>query len=53
MIDNLLEIFNNYTRSMEILYLLSDIKKIVRLDANEIELEKIKEFCNKENQSKL
>ena len=49
MIDNLLEIFNNYTRSLEILYLLSDIKKIVRLDANEIELEKIKEFCNKEN----
>lgn len=49
MIDNLLKIFNNYTRSLEILYLLEDIKKIVRLDANEIELEKIKEFCNKEN----
>ena len=49
MIDNLLEIFNNYTRSLEILYLLNDIKKLVRLDANEIELEKIKEFCNKEN----
>lgn len=49
MIGNLLKIFNNYTRSLEILYLLNDIKKLVRLDANEIELEKIKEFCNKEN----
>ena len=49
MIDELLGIFSNYTRSLEILYLLNDIKKIVRLDANEIELEKIKAFCIKEN----
>ena len=50
MINYLLKIFSNYTRSLEILYLLNDIKGIVRLDANEIELKQIKEFCNKENQ---
>lgn len=49
MIDNLLPIFSNYTRSLEILYLLNGIKKAVRLDANEDELEKIRDFCNKEN----
>jgi len=49
MIDKLLPIFTNYTRSLEILYLLDDIKKTVRLDANDIELVKIKDFCNKEN----
>ena len=49
MIDKLLKTFGNYTRSLEILYLLNDIKKSVRLDANEIELEKIKEFCNENN----
>ena len=49
MISNLLKIFSNYTRSLEILYLLNDIKKLVRLDANEVELKNIKEFCNKEN----
>ncbi|MEK6949260.1 MAG: DUF483 domain-containing protein [Nanoarchaeota archaeon] len=48
MIDELRKTFGNYTRSLEILYLLNNIKKIARLDANEIELEKIKEFCNKE-----
>ncbi len=46
MIDQLLPIFSNYTRSLEILYLLSGIKKAVRLDANGIELKKIKGFCN-------
>jgi len=49
MIDKLLKTFGNNTRSLEILYLLNDIKNIVRLDANEIELEKIKEFCNENN----
>jgi len=49
MIDKLLKIFGNNTRSLEILYLLNDIKKIARLDANEIEIGKIKEFCNMEN----
>jgi hypothetical protein len=49
MIDNLLKIFSNYTRSLEILYLLNNIKKTVRLDANDIELKNIKDFCNKEN----
>ena len=49
MISNLLKIFSNYTRLLEILYLLNDIKKLVRLDANEVELKNIKEFCNKEN----
>ncbi|MDP3766192.1 MAG: DUF483 domain-containing protein, partial [Nanoarchaeota archaeon] len=49
MISQLLQTFNNYTRSLEILYLLNDIKKAVRLDADETELEKIKSFCNKEN----
>ena len=48
MIDELLPIFNNYTRSLEILYLLDGIKQAVRLDANGIELKKIKVFCNKE-----
>tara|TARA_Y100000310_G_scaffold144397_1_gene143684 strand:- start:1336 stop:2178 length:843 start_codon:yes stop_codon:yes gene_type:complete len=51
MIDRLLKTFGNNTRSLEILYLLNDIKKTVRLDANDIELEKIKDFCNKENLS--
>lgn len=51
MIDKLLPIFSNYTRSLEILYLLSGIKKAVRLDANEIELKKIKDFCDEENLS--
>ncbi len=46
MINKLLEIFSNYTRSLEILYLLNNLKKAVRLDANEIELKKIKEFCD-------
>jgi len=49
MIGRLLKIFSNYTRSLEILYLLDDIKKVVRLDANESELEKIREFCSEEN----
>ena len=49
MINNLLKIFSNYTRSLDILYLLNDLKKTVRLDANEIELEKINSFCGKEN----
>ncbi len=51
MINKLLKTFANYTRSLEILYLLNNIKKTVRLDANEIEFKKIKEFCNKENLS--
>jgi len=48
MIDNLLKIFSNYTRSLEILYLLDNIKETVRLDSNDSELKKIKDFCNKE-----
>lgn len=48
MIDKLLKTFANYTRSLEILYLLDDVKKTVRLDANDAELEKIREFCDKE-----
>ncbi|MFH0867755.1 MAG: DUF483 domain-containing protein [Candidatus Woesearchaeota archaeon] len=47
--ERLLETFSNYTRSLEILYLLNNVKQTVRLDANEAELEKIKEFCAKEN----
>ena len=46
MIDELLKIFSNYTRSLEILYLLNGLKKAVRLDTNELELEKIKTFCD-------
>ena len=49
MIDKLFKIFSNHTRSLEILYLLDDIKKAVRLDANDIELKQIRKFCNKEN----
>jgi len=49
MIDNLLEIFSNYTRSLEILYLWNDIKKVVRLDASDVELVKIRNFCYKQN----
>ena len=49
MIDKLFKIFSNHTRSLEILYLLEDIKKAVRLDANDIELKQIRKFCNKEN----
>ncbi|MAE42948.1 hypothetical protein CMO93_04195 [Candidatus Woesearchaeota archaeon] len=46
--DNLLNIFSNYTRSLELLYLLNNIKETVRLDANDLELKKIKEFCNEQ-----
>jgi len=49
MLNSLLKIFKNKTRSFEILYLLNDIKKTVRIDANDIEIKKIKEFCDKEN----
>lgn len=49
MIDELLKTFGNYTRSLEILYLLNGIKKIVRLDANEVELARIKDLCNGNN----
>ncbi len=48
MIEELRKTFGNYTRSLEILYLINDIKKAARLDASEIELEKIRQFCNKE-----
>jgi len=46
MMGKLLKFFSNNTRSLEILYLLGGIKKAVRLDANDLELEKIKKFCN-------
>src|SRR3989338_3717200 len=49
MIDKLLPIFSNYTRSLEILYLLEGIKRAARLDANDTELKKIKGFCNENN----
>ena len=49
MIDKLIKIFGYYTRSLEILYLLNDIKKTVRLDANELELKNIKNFCDENN----
>jgi len=51
MIDKLLKIFSNRTRSLEILYLLNGIKKAVRLDANEAEIERIKQFCDGEKLS--
>lgn len=47
MIGKLLKIFSNNTRSLEILYLLEGVKKAARLDANEDELIKIKDFCSK------
>ncbi len=47
-ITELKKIFANNTRSLEILYLLNNLKKAVRLDANENELGKIKDFCDKE-----
>ena len=47
-IGELRKTFGNYTRSLEILYLTNNIKKAVRLDANENELEKIRDFCSKE-----
>lgn len=49
MISKLKNIFSNYTRSLEILYLLNGIKQAVRLDANGIEFKKIKGFCNENN----
>ena len=49
MMDKLLKIFFNCTRSLEILYLLNGAKKAVRLDANDFELKEIKKFCDKEN----
>ncbi len=49
MISKLLPVFSNYTRSLEILYLLEDVKDAVRLDANDPELSKIKNFCADEN----
>ena len=47
MIKNLLEIFSNNSRALEVLYLLDGIKKAVRLDASDLELMKIRNFCNK------
>lgn len=49
MIDTLLSIFSNNTRSLEILYLVNNIKPAVRMDASDIELKKIKGFCNENN----
>ena len=46
MIDKLLPIFSNNTRSLELLYLINNIKQAARLDANGIELKKIKGFCS-------
>ena len=46
MIEGLRRVFSNDTRSLELLYLINYIKQAVRLDANGIELEKIKGFCN-------
>jgi hypothetical protein len=46
MVEKLLKTFGNHTRSLEILYLMEDVKGIVRLDADEVELGKIKAFCN-------
>lgn len=43
--EDLIKIFGNKTRSLEILYLISGIKKAARLDANETELDNIKKFC--------
>ncbi|MBI2134510.1 hypothetical protein HYU09_00835 [Candidatus Woesearchaeota archaeon] len=49
MVKELLKIFANYTRSLEIFYLLNNLKMAVRLDANQDELAKIKDFCSKNN----
>src|SRR3989338_10069140 len=46
MIEGLRQVFSNNTRSLELLYLINNIKQAVRLDANGIELKKIKDFCN-------
>lgn len=43
--DKILKTFANKTRSLEMVYLLEDIKKAVRLDANPKELKNIKKFC--------
>src|SRR3989344_3341275 len=51
MIEELLKIFSNYTRSLEILYLLNDVKSIVRIDANDNELIAITKFCLEKNLS--
>lgn len=47
MINALLETFGNKTRALEILYLIEGIKDAARLDANENELAKIRDFCSK------
>jgi hypothetical protein len=47
MLQELLKIFGNRTRSLDILYLLEDLKPAVRLDANDYELEFIQDFCQK------
>ena len=49
MIKELKIVFSNNTRSLELLYLINNLKPAVRLDANYIELEKIKDFCNENN----
>ena len=49
MIGGLRQVFSNNTRSLELLYLMNNIKPAVRLDANGIELKKIKGFCNDRN----
>ena len=49
MIEGLRQVFSNNTRSLELLYLINNIKQAVRLDASDIELKKIKGFCNENN----
>ncbi|MBL7056406.1 hypothetical protein ISS07_05830 [Candidatus Woesearchaeota archaeon] len=48
MINTLKEIFHNTTRSLEVLYVLENLKDVVRMDANQLEIEKIKNFCHEQ-----
>jgi hypothetical protein len=49
MFNDLLKIFKNNIRSLEILYLLNDLKEVVRIDAYDEEFNLVLNFCKKNN----
>jgi len=49
MIDKLMKVFGTKTKALEILFLLKDLKPVVRQGFYETELSKVKEFCKNNN----
>ena len=49
LLDNLKKVFGTRTKALEILYLLKDLKPVVRHGFYDAELGRVKEFCEKNN----